>query len=84
MTKKLGRKLGKLTLVSDREPEMRIIKVICTVCTKEREIMTEHDALEGFVCTPCLLAKKNEGKVIKTIDGAPRGYVKGTNNPCKN
>lgn len=74
----------KLKLISSREPKMHCLKVKCNKCLKEREIMTEHDQIDDYVCTVCILADKNAGKTIKVLDGAPRGYVKGTDNPCKN
>lgn len=62
---------------------MQCIKTVCIVCDREREVMSEFDFIPHFVCTPCVVAKKNEGKTIKILDGAPRGYVKGTSTPTK-
>lgn len=73
----------RLYIIHSKEIKMHCLKLPCTVCLKDREVMTESDAIDGYICTPCVLSAKNKGKVIKIIDGAPRGYVKGTTTPTK-
>jgi len=62
---------------------MRCITVTCTHCYKMREVMSEQDTIDDFLCSPCHIQIQSKDKVIKILDGAPRGYVKGTTNPVK-
>lgn len=51
---------------------------VCTVCKTDVEMMTHKDSNPEFVCDICRLNDKTKNIEIVQIDGAPIGYVKGS------
>lgn len=57
---------------------MQIYVISCKACHKTVETMNEAHALDAaFSCTPCQVIQARGDKALKTIDGAPAGYVHG-------
>lgn len=45
---------------------------------------TDADITPFVMCGACEVHEKTKNDIVVFVDGAPAGYVKGTQNPCKN
>lgn len=58
-------------------------KYTCTKCNNEIEAMSEGEPRPNFVCCVCKTTARFASVESKQLDGAPRGYVRGSWNPVK-
>ena len=67
---------------------MQTIKSIksfcCIVCLDNHDVMTSKESNPLFLCSSCTLKDKTRHQIIVPIEGAPAGYVRGSENRCRN
>lgn len=58
-----------------------IKKFTCCRCLEDRDVMSDKDTHPLYLCSACVLYDKTKHDIVVFLDGAPRGYVKGSHNP---
>lgn len=63
---------------------MATIKLFkCITCQQDREVITDRESNPLFMCAACLVKDKSRNTLIIPVDGAPRGRVRGSDNPVR-
>lgn len=57
----------------------------CIICNNKMERVVDDDISKNtYTCSPCQVRNQWKDWKSRVLEGAPRGYVKNTSNPCKN
>lgn len=61
-----------------------IKKFICCRCINEIDIMTSEEPKPLYLCDTCIQDEIYKHRILVEIQGAPAGYVRGSENRCRN
>lgn len=58
-------------------------KFTCTICLEVMDVMSSKDEDLNFKCGSCVWKARTKDEASTQLDGAPRGYVRGSRTPVK-